>query len=179
MRPNRIGSATNLRSGAMLFSIDGPVTSSSTAFWSNLQLVPEPLVRPLVDVLVEWTLHIIAAPVRRAHGAERESARMVVVGQFVRDRRRLRQDAEPAERIDPFEGLDRRRLDAGAADAVEPVAAGNEVAGDLVAGAVLVKGNAGMVGVEIMRLDVGGLIDRVRPAALRAFIRSSVTSVWP
>jgi hypothetical protein len=49
---------------------------------------------------------------------------------------------------------------AGAADAVLAVAAGDEIAGDLVADAVLDVGDARMIGVEIMRLDVGGLIDR-------------------
>jgi hypothetical protein len=34
IRPKRIGSATKLRKGAMLFSIERPVTSSSAAFWS-------------------------------------------------------------------------------------------------------------------------------------------------
>ena len=43
---------------------------------------------------------------------------------------------------------------------MKAVAAGDEVAGDLVADAVLDVADAGMVGVEIERLDVGGLIDR-------------------
>ena len=84
----------------------------------------------------------------------------------MRDRRRLGQDAEPAERIDPLEGLDRLRLDAGAADAVKAVAAGDEVAGDLVGDAVLDVGDARMVGVEIVRLDVGRLVDRGQPGRL-------------
>src|SRR5260221_8149050 len=75
-----------------------------------LQFIPEPLVRPLIDVIVQRTLHVIAAAVHRAHRAKRKSSRMAGVDQFVRDRRRLRQDSEPAERIDPLEGLDRRRL---------------------------------------------------------------------
>ena len=43
---------------------------------------------------------------------------------------------------------------------MESVAAGDEVAGDLMADAVLDVGDARMIGVEIMRFDVGGLIDR-------------------
>ena len=152
----------------MLFSIEGPVTRSSAALLvqPSLQLVPEPLVRPLVDVILERTLQVIAAAVHRAHGAERKASLVVGVNQFVVDRRRLRQDAEPAERIDPLEGLDRRRLDAGAADAVEAVAAGDEIAVDLAGHAVLDIGDARTVGVEIMRLDVGGLIDRGQPRGL-------------
>src|SRR5208282_5031963 len=37
-RPNRIGSATKLRSGAMLFSIEGPVRSATAAFGSIRRL---------------------------------------------------------------------------------------------------------------------------------------------
>ena len=61
--------------------------------------------------------------------------------QFVRHRRRFRQDPEPAERIHAFISLD---ADAGtlAADAVKAVATGDEVAGDLVGNAVLEVGHA-------------------------------------
>src|SRR5258705_5511259 len=110
-------------------------------------------------MVVERALQVVAAAVGRTHRAKREAARVVDIDQFMRDRRRLRQNTEPAERIDPFKRLDRRRFYAGAADAVKAVAAGDEVAGDLVADAVLVVGDARTVGVEIMRLDVGGLID--------------------
>ena len=152
----------------MLFSIEGPVTRLSTRLLVQpaLQFVPEPLVRPCVDIVVERALQVIAAAVGRAHGAEREAALMVDIDQLMRDRRGFRQDAEPAERIDPLIGLDRRRLDAGAADAVKAVAAGDEVAGDLVGDAVLHIGDARMVGVEIMRRDVGGLVDRGQPRRL-------------
>ena len=155
--PHRLGDETAQRRDALFDRRPGDELVDRLLVQPSLQFVPEPVVRPLVDVIVERALHVIAAAVRRAHGAERKSARMVGVDQFMRDRRRLRQDAEPAERIDPLEGLDRRRLDAGAADAVKAVAAGDEVAGDLVADAVLDIGDARMVGVEIMRLDVGGL----------------------
>src|SRR5258705_7695082 len=110
-------------------------------------------------MVVERALQVVAAAVGRTHRAKREAARVVDIDQFMRDRRRLRQNTEPAERIDPFKRLDRRRFYAGAADAVKAVAAGDEVACDLMADAVLVVGDARMVGVEIMRLDVGGLID--------------------
>jgi len=57
------------------------------------------------------------------------------------DRRRLRQDAEPAEWIDPLIGLDRGRFDAGAADAVKTVAAGDEGRIRLVGDAILDVGD--------------------------------------
>ena len=49
---------------------------------------------------------------------------------------------------------------------MEAVAAGDEVAVDLVADAVLDVGDARAVGVEIMRFDVGGLIDGGEPGRL-------------
>ena len=52
---------------------------------------------------------------------------MVVVDQLVRDRRRFRQDSEPAEWVDPLKCLDGGGRYAGAEDAVELVAAGAEI----------------------------------------------------
>src|SRR5215468_2754862 len=88
-----------------------------------LQFVPEPLVRPLLDPVVERTLHVIAAAVHRAHGAECKAARMVGIDQLVRDWWRLRKNSEPAERIHPLKRLDRLGLDADTADAVKAVTA--------------------------------------------------------
>src|SRR6202012_6154511 len=96
-----------------------------------LQFIPEAFVGPLLDLVVERALQIIAAAAGRAHGAEREAARVVGIDQLMRDRRRLGEDAEPAEWIDPFIGLNRVGTNAGAADAGKAVAAGDEVAIDL------------------------------------------------
>jgi hypothetical protein len=86
----------------MLFSIDGPVTSRSRAFLvePRLEFFPEALVRPGLDVLGETALEVVAAARRRAHRAEREAERMPDVDQLVGNRRRVGQNAEPAERID-------------------------------------------------------------------------------
>src|SRR6185312_1624777 len=119
-----------------------------------------------VDMIVERTLHVVAAAARRAHGAERKTPRMVGIDQLMADRRRLRQDAEPAERIDPLEGFDGLWLDAGAADAMKAVAAGNEIAVNLASDAILLVSHARMIGVEIVRLDVGRLVDRREPRRL-------------
>src|ERR1700693_5709955 len=102
----------------------------------------------------------MAAAMHRAHGAEREAAGMGGINQFMRNRRRLRQYPEPAERIDPLERLDRRGFDAGAADAVEAVASGDEIARQFAGDAVLDVTDERMIGVEIMRRDVNGLVDR-------------------
>ena len=74
---------------------------------------------------------------------------------------RFSAEQQAAKRIGLWlESLDRGRFDAGAADAMEPVAAGDEVAFDLVGNSILHVGDARVVGVEIMRFDLAGLIDR-------------------
>jgi len=80
---------------------------------------------------------------------------MVGIDQLVADRRRIRKNPEPAERIDPLECLDRGRFYAGAADAVEAVAAGDEIAGDLVGCAVLDIADARVIGIKVKGCDVG------------------------
>src|ERR1700688_3954111 len=135
--PHRLGDETAQRRDALFDRRPGNEAVDRLLVQPPLQFVPELLVRPLVDMIVERTLHVVAAAVHRAHRAKRKSPRVVRVDQFVADWRRLRQDPEPAERIDPLEGLDRRRLYAGAADAVEAVATGDEIASNLMRNAVL------------------------------------------
>jgi hypothetical protein len=70
-RPKRIGSATKLRNGAMLFSIDGPIRHARrdlgpTAALNSSQ---KRSVAPLVDMIFERTLHVTADARRRAHAA--------------------------------------------------------------------------------------------------------------
>src|ERR1019366_5694718 len=113
---------------------------------AGAQLAPERVVAPAFHLVVERALHVIAAARRRAHAAEGKAALVVGVDEFVRNRRRLREHAEPAEGIDALEGLERALGDALAADAVVTVAAGDEVAVQLVLGAVLAKAYRGAGG---------------------------------
>ncbi|MCY1299772.1 hypothetical protein D9M70_493130 [compost metagenome] len=69
------------------------------------QLVPEALVGPVLDLFVQRALNVVAAARLRAHRAQCETTRMVGVDEFVIDRRHVGEDAEPAERIDLFEGV--------------------------------------------------------------------------
>src|SRR4029079_18245717 len=93
-----------------------------------------------------------------AHRAEREAARAVHVDQPVRHRRCVRQQAQPAKRVHLLVLSDRAARHAGTADAVEAVAAGNEVAHDLLAHAVLLVGDARPRIVEFVQRDVRGLV---------------------
>ena len=71
----------------------------SIARRAHLQLRPDPIVRPRRDVLVRRALQIQPAQRRRAHRQQRESALMADIDILLGRRRRLGQDAEPAERI--------------------------------------------------------------------------------
>ena len=64
-----------------------------------LQLLPDALVRPLVEWLVGAALEVEARELRRAHAVEREAALVVGVDQLLVRRRGLGEDAEPAERV--------------------------------------------------------------------------------
>ena len=83
--------------------------------------------------VVEST-HVVAALVAgrpglvRVHVEEHEATLVVGVDQLVRNRRRVGQDAEPAEWIDAFEGLDCRRRHTLPADAVKKTAMSKEQA---------------------------------------------------
>jgi hypothetical protein len=93
---------------------------------ADRQFVPDAFVAPVLDLLGQRHVHVIAAARVAAHRGEREAAFVVGVDQFVVARRHVGQDAQPAERIDPFEfarGAGRDRL---ARRAVEAVAAGDE-----------------------------------------------------
>src|ERR1700736_1931387 len=112
--PHRLGDKAAQGSDALFDRGPGNEVVDRLLVAALFQFIPEPVVRPLIDVIVERALYVIAAAVPRAQGAKRTRPRMVRVDQFVADRRRLRQDPEPAERIDPLECLDRRWLYAGA-----------------------------------------------------------------
>jgi hypothetical protein len=76
-RPKRIGSATKLRSGAMLFSIDGPVTSRSAASGSAgaRNSSQKRVVAPVLDLVVSGTARSsgCASALRMLHSAKPRS----------------------------------------------------------------------------------------------------------
>src|ERR1700677_292896 len=101
------------------------------------QLLPELLVRPVLDPRVEAALDVVAAQ----HGvAQRGECKASVVPGVndIPDRRRFRHDAERAERIGALEYSQHGLRNALAGYAVEPVAAGDEVAVDRFGYAALV-----------------------------------------
>ena len=122
----------------------------------RLQLAPDAVVGPLGDVLVGPALDIEARELRRAEAEEREAALVVRVDQLVVRGRDRGEDAEPAVRVVALERPEHARGDRRAADAVEPVAAGDHVAFQLLAGALVGETDPRPLGLD--RLD-GDVVD--------------------
>src|SRR5690606_4527249 len=65
----------------------------------DCQLLPQPIVRPVLELLIDWNLDVVPAPGWRAHRCESESALVICVNQLLVARRHVCQDAEPSEGI--------------------------------------------------------------------------------
>ena len=180
-RPCCIGSTTKLRIGVTPFSTIGPRSPSRRSVEPRAQLLPDPLVGPVVEVLVGLALEVEAAERRasaccgarsRARGARRSAPRSTA---------RLGEDPEPGERILALVHRSARPPGCdGAADAVEAVAAGDDVAAQLVLGAAVAKRIAGRSDSISCERDVARPRTRSAPPASRARrIRSLTTSCWP
>src|ERR1700681_4205988 len=96
-----------------------------------MQILPDPFIRPVADILLGRDLQIQPRDFRRAHAIERESALMVGVDQLIMGGRRDGQDAEPCERIRALEGGEHASGNRWPAHAVKTVAAGDDVAYEL------------------------------------------------
>ena len=70
---------------------------------ARLQLLPDALVGPLVDVLVRLALKIEPADRGRAHAEQREAAVVIRVDELFRCRRHFGEDAEPRKGIHTLE----------------------------------------------------------------------------
>ena len=90
---------------------------------ARLQLGPDPLVRPRVEVLVGGALEVQARQLGRAHAEQREPLLGVRVDQLVVRRRDRREDPQPAVRVLARVLAEDACRDARARDAVKPVAA--------------------------------------------------------
>ena len=99
--------------------------------------LPDAVVGPLAQVFVGLALQVEARHAQRPHAEEREAALVEAVDQLRARRRGLREDAEPRKRIHALVEAQDRRGNGRTADAVKPVAAGDEVAGDRVVVAVV------------------------------------------
>jgi hypothetical protein len=149
----------------MLFSIDGPGHQPLAGLGVEpcTELVPEGLVAPVFHALFGRHLHVVAAARGAAHAAQRKAALGVGVDEFVRHRRHVGQHAQPAEGVDLLVGLDGVGRHARAAHAVVAVAAGDEVAFELVRLPVLLVAHARPGRVEVVQAHVRRAVDGGEP----------------
>ena len=128
------------------------------------QLVPDTLVRPVLHLLGQRHVDVIAAARFRPHRSQHKAALVVRIDQLVITLRHIGQDAQPAERIDPLELLadaGRNRLAAGA---VEPVTARNKAAVDTIFQPALLIGDIGAVAIHVAQRDILRLVNNFQPA---------------
>ena len=158
--PKRSGSATKLRSGAMLFSMEGSGDQLRRGLrgQSILQLGPEGVIRPLLGLVVERALNVVAAAHLAALAAECETALVVDIDQLVRDRRHVSQHAQPAKGVNLFVQRDRAGRHGRATDAMETVAAGDEIGLNPVANTVLEVAHAGLRAVKSLDYHLIGVV---------------------
>src|SRR5688500_10418123 len=87
------------------------------------QFVPESVIRPVFNSVVEVALHIIAAAGMRAHTAQGKAALVIHINEFIANRRHIGEDTQPAKGIGPLEHTDFIHCDAVPRDAVIAVTA--------------------------------------------------------
>ena len=100
-------------------------------------LLPDRVVRPVLDRLVGRHLKIQSRDLRRAHAEQRKPALVVRIDELVGGRGRLGKNPEPAERVDAFVDGQHAVRNRRTADAVKSIAAGDEVAVNLVIGTAM------------------------------------------
>ena len=93
-----------------------------------MQLIPDAAVGPGVQILIGHTLHVESRKLGRATARQGKAALVIGICHLWK-RLGLRQDAEPAEWKLAILDRERIRRDGRATDAVEAVAAGDDVAG--------------------------------------------------
>src|SRR5271166_3767155 len=125
----------------------------------TFQLLPEPLVRPILDRLVEGALKVEPAAGARAHRAQGKAALVADIDQLGGDRRGVAQDAEPAKRIDALVGAECGFRDGLPADTVKAVAPGDEIARDFARDAVAAVAQARPPGGDIVQAYPVGLVE--------------------
>jgi len=106
------------------------------------------------------TLEVETADARRAHRVQREAVLVPGVDELLRGGRGVGEDAQPREGISEVELGQHAVGDRRTADPVEAVAAGDEVADELLAP----EGDPRPVGLEVVDGDVGGLEAQGRAA---------------
>jgi len=152
--PHRFGDKAAQWRNAFFNSRSGDQCFGGRGIKARFQFIPEACVGPLLDRIGKGTLDVTTAARGRAHAAKGESAFVIDVDEFFRHRRRVGQQSDPAERIDPFIISYGAFRYAGATYAVETVTAGDEVASEFARLTILAIPHPGVVCIEVKNFDV-------------------------
>ena len=104
-------------------------------------------------------LQVVAAAGLRTLAAQRETAGVVGIDQFMVDRRCIRQQAQPAEGVYPFVLFEHTLGNALPGNPMEAVTASNVIAIQALDLTVFFKGQVGLLALELMRLNIAGRIE--------------------
>src|SRR4051794_37877103 len=120
----------------------------------RVQLPPDALVRPGFNLIVGRALQIEAREHQGAHGVERKAALVIGIDQLFGGGGRLGENADPPERIFAIVEQHPPRRDAGAADAMEAIAAADEIALDLLVAAAMTEANFRLCAGDVVEAHV-------------------------
>ena len=157
--PHRLGNKAAKRGDALFQRRTGFQRLCHLRRQAAAKFVPEGVVRPVLDLVVDIALDVIARAGHRAHRAQGKAARRVRIDNLMRHRPRVGKQAQPAKGIDFLIGGNGGFRHGTAADAVIAVTAGNQVTVDPVSDPVFGIGNPGVRRVDIVNGDVGGLVN--------------------
>jgi hypothetical protein len=155
----RLGHEAAQRRDRLLDRRTGHEPAGDLARQAGAELVPEAIVGPVFDAVVDAALHVVATEHRMPHRAQREAPLAVGVDELLVDRRRLGEDAEPAERVHPLVRAQHRRRDHRAAHTVGTVATGDVLALDAVGRTVVGERDVRRRAVDLVWHHVGRPVD--------------------
>ena len=119
---------------------------------SIAQFIPEGFVRPLIEMVGQRHLQVVAATRATALRAQRKSSRTIHINEFLMDRRGVGQYTQPAKGVDLLKLLNRLAGNARSANAMKSVATRNEVTLDGLGNPILDEGHAWVVAIKVMDL---------------------------
>src|SRR5215218_9920549 len=148
--PYCMGSQIKERICTMFFSKILPSASvQSSSLATRVHLLPNPIVGPVVYVVLRVALEVEALYLWGARAHQRKATLVKGVDQLLRRRRSLDEDAEPAERVGPDVLLANLIGDGGPTRPEEAIAPGHEVAGDLLVLRIPVEADPAGIRIEL------------------------------
>ena len=144
---HRLGDETAQRSDRLLDTGAGDHAVRCFCRQPAAELIPEGVVSPFFQRIIDGGLNVVARQVRISHRTQGKPTLVIGVNQFLINRRRFGQDAQPTERIHLFILTQYAVRDSFAADAVEAVTTRDPLAVNPVFGSVLYIGDVGRIGI--------------------------------